>query len=421
MKKNRYFTYSNYGIFVFALFCFLSCKKQQKTSNAAILQPKIVEANGYVVPQDSMKPPVVVNFHNPKVVKVGKPKLIPLNTEVYKISNLQKPIPVKPVVIISGQNGFSLPQKVELRSQTIKAGTPEIILAKAPIFKEQNDKNIAIFGLMHGLKNKNITQTLQDKLGNLWIATGFGGISKYDGKTFTNYSESEGLLNNTVYHMILDHEGNLWLSTYRGAVMFDGENFVNYTKKEGLLDDIVLNIFEDKKNNIWLLTEKGVSRIDAQRKHVTHFTEKNGLIYNFTSCILEDSKGDVWIGTNGHGVSVLSIKKDANGEVFTFKNITTNEGLVYNGVSCLTEDKHHNIWIGTSNVVSKFSLKDNVIQNFKQENGFVEGAIRVIFETKNGNLYFGSSNGLYVFNSPNLDTYTIITVQDGLYFKQGKY
>jgi ligand-binding sensor domain-containing protein/two-component sensor histidine kinase len=413
MKKRKFNTYLIYRIFGLLIYFFLSCKKQEKPAKVVVSQPKIVEANGFVVPQDSIQPPIVIPLHNEKVVKAGKPILISQNTEVFKITNLQKPSVVKPITHISGQNGFSLPQKIALLSKTIKAGTPEIIVAKAPIFKEQNDKNIAIFGLVHGLKNKNISKTLQDKLGNLWIATGFGGFSKYDGKTFSNYSETEGLLNNTVLDMMLDHEGNIWLATYDGAAMFDGENFVNYTKKEGLLDDIILKVYEDKKNNIWLVTEKGVSRIDAQKKNITHFTEKNGLIYNFASSILEDSKGDVWIGTNGHGVSVLHITNDANGEVFTFKNITANEGLVANGVSCFMEDKQHNIWIGTNNGLSKYTLNENLIQNFKSENGFPE-SIRAIFETKNGKLYFGSSNGVVVFDAPKFDTFSMMTAQDGL-------
>jgi ligand-binding sensor domain-containing protein/two-component sensor histidine kinase len=414
MKKNKFFKYLNYGIFIIALIGVLSCNKQQKALNTTILQPKIVLANGYEVPQDSMKAPIVVKLHNPKVAKAGKPKLISLNSEVFKLSNLQKPRLVKPIINISGQNGFSLPQKVELRPQKTKLGNPEVILAKAPFFKEGNEKNIAIFGLMHGLKNKNITQTLQDSLGNLWIATGFGGFTKYDGKTFTNYSESAGLLNNSVFKMILDHKGNFWLSTYEGAVMFDGENFVNYTKKAGLLDNIILRVYEDRKHNIWLTTEKGVSRIDPQRKYITHFTQKNGLAYDFTSSILEDSNGDIWIGTLEHGISILSIKQGANGEEFTFKNIDTSDGLVDNTIASFLEDKNQTMWIGTDHGVSKYALNENLIQNYGPENGFLDSEVRQIYESTDGKLYFATANGLVWFNSSNAEVFGSMTVKDGL-------
>ena len=39
---------------------------------------------------------------------------------------------------------------------------------------------------------------LEDKYGNIWLGTYGGGLSKYDGKTFTHYTEKEGLSNNVI-------------------------------------------------------------------------------------------------------------------------------------------------------------------------------------------------------------------------------
>jgi hypothetical protein len=39
-----------------------------------------------------------------------------------------------------------------------------------------------------------------DKAGNLWFGTiGRGGVSKYDGKSFTNYTVAQGLVGNVVF------------------------------------------------------------------------------------------------------------------------------------------------------------------------------------------------------------------------------
>ncbi|MBK6381116.1 MAG: hypothetical protein IPF72_16110 [Chitinophagaceae bacterium] len=37
-----------------------------------------------------------------------------------------------------------------------------------------------------------IFSVAEDKTGNLWFGT-WGGVSKYDGQAFTNYTEKEGL------------------------------------------------------------------------------------------------------------------------------------------------------------------------------------------------------------------------------------
>jgi ligand-binding sensor domain-containing protein len=54
---------------------------------------------------------------------------------------------------------------------------------------------------------------LEDKSGNLWFGTYGGGVSKYDGKSFTHFTEKEGLSNNTVLSMLEDKSGNLWFGT----------------------------------------------------------------------------------------------------------------------------------------------------------------------------------------------------------------
>jgi signal transduction histidine kinase/ligand-binding sensor domain-containing protein/DNA-binding response OmpR family regulator len=72
----------------------------------------------------------------------------------------------------------------------------------------------------------------------LWLATGGGGISRFDIKagTFRSFTEKEGLANRMVYGMLTDDEGTLWLSTNKGLSKFDikKEEFINYSVSDGL-------------------------------------------------------------------------------------------------------------------------------------------------------------------------------------------
>jgi signal transduction histidine kinase/ligand-binding sensor domain-containing protein/DNA-binding response OmpR family regulator len=72
----------------------------------------------------------------------------------------------------------------------------------------------------------------------LWLATGGGGISRFDinTRTFSSYTEKDGLANRMVYGMLADDEGSLWLSTNNGLSKFDIENeeFTNYSVSDGL-------------------------------------------------------------------------------------------------------------------------------------------------------------------------------------------
>ena len=67
-----------------------------------------------------------------------------------------------------------------------------------------------------GLAHDNIRHIVQDKNGNLWFGSADGGVSKYNGKTFTTFNETHGLSNDRITSMLVDKTGNLWIGTARG-------------------------------------------------------------------------------------------------------------------------------------------------------------------------------------------------------------
>jgi ligand-binding sensor domain-containing protein len=78
----------------------------------------------------------------------------------------------------------------------------------------------------------------EDSKGNIWIGTAGGGVSKFDGKSFTNYTTEHGLSNDIVWSILEDKTGKLWFATQGGGVSrFDGTTFSSFTTREGLADD----------------------------------------------------------------------------------------------------------------------------------------------------------------------------------------
>ena len=45
-----------------------------------------------------------------------------------------------------------------------------------------------------------------------------GGVSRYDGRSFTSYTTAQGLADNAVLAIIEDKKGNLWFGTIGGGV-----------------------------------------------------------------------------------------------------------------------------------------------------------------------------------------------------------
>ena len=58
-------------------------------------------------------------------------------------------------------------------------------------------------------------QALKFYEGELWIGTRGGGLSRFDGKQFTNYGEEQGLFDSRVMALDVD-ESSVWLGLCSG-------------------------------------------------------------------------------------------------------------------------------------------------------------------------------------------------------------
>ena len=65
------------------------------------------------------------------------------------------------------------------------------------------------------------------------------------------YGVDEGLGASKVYTFYQDNRGYLWVSTAAGVSRFDGKTFKNYTTKDGLTSYQISSIHEDNKGQLW--------------------------------------------------------------------------------------------------------------------------------------------------------------------------
>jgi ligand-binding sensor domain-containing protein/two-component sensor histidine kinase len=261
---------------------------------------------------------------------------------------------------------------------------------------------------------------VQDRFGNLWIATGFGGVSRYDGKTFTTYTEREGLPSNTVFGIIRDGQENLWFATQLGASRFDGRTFTNYALPGWLPDDILLEVIEDRQGNLWFAMTTGVSRLNVRRNEFTHFRVEQGLRDNLINGIFADSRGIIWISNQQHGLTSLT-NSPAEAETFTFRHYSQQQGLPATNILALAEGPDHTLWIGSDKGAIQFTLpttgQAGSFRHFTTQNGLSHNEVNVVFPDKQGRILFGTGNGVSIYEAPHATQrgrFTYLTEADGL-------
>lgn len=97
--------------------------------------------------------------------------------------------------------------------------------------------------------------------GVIWAGTWGGGVSRFDGKSWTNLTTKDGLAGNVVYSIARDKQGVFWFGTDRGVSRYDGKTWRTFGPHEGVLDSNVYALAIAPRGDVWVGTKRGVTRI----------------------------------------------------------------------------------------------------------------------------------------------------------------
>lgn len=327
--------------------------------------------------------------------------------------------------------------------------------------------NFRNYSLDDGLGQSQLYYVFQDSRGYLWCATSGGGVSRYDGAGFVNFTKGsatptlegtvssvpgrdkekvgffnkkDGLADNIVFFVTEDRKGRLWFGTDKGVTRYDGRLFKTFTRADGLNDDSVWTIFEDKEGKMWFGTYSGgISMYDG--KNFTNYTEKDGLCHNRIFSIIQDRDNNFWIATlkglskfdgskfvnytKKDGLAddnVTYILMDNKGDLWfatkagvnkyngkTFSSYTTDDGLADNTVNSILEDHKGHLWFATGGGVSEFD--GTVFTNYTSKQGLSHDYVQSICEDREGNLWFATDLGLSRYSGK---LFASLSIKDGL-------
>lgn len=172
-----------------------------------------------------------------------------------------------------------------------------------------NGKSFTPFPGNSGINNKDnlhlkmISTIVEDDSGYIWFASGMlpgmEGLIRYDGKSLINYKRPG---QEWIFNAVDDKKGNLWLATrHNGIVKFDRKKFT----KIPVNGEVGLACFLDRQGNVWFSSHEKAAKGNLWRYDGTslkNFTTKDVLGGHPVWCMIEDDAGNIWIGTGNKGL-----------------------------------------------------------------------------------------------------------------------
>ncbi len=112
--------------------------------------------------------------------------------------------------------------------------------------------------------NPNYVVSLEvDADGVVWAGTWGGGLARFDGVSWRNFTVRDGLPSNHIFMLYLDPKQRLWIGTSHGLARLneDGQSFTVLTRREGLFADNVFSMAAASDGSLWVGSFGGVARL----------------------------------------------------------------------------------------------------------------------------------------------------------------
>ena len=268
-----------------------------------------------------------------------------------------------------------------------------------------------------------------DRQGNYWVCDKDKGLFKITptagGYQIINICHNDNdpysLSSNAAYQAVEDKQGNIWVATYGGGV-----NVVRKDNKSGRYIALhyknvmgryphnahrkVRTIALAKDGKVWAGSTDGILMMQIRNEKITieelQQPERlqDGLMSYDIVNLQADKKGNMWVGTNSGGLSRTN-GHDDNGK-WKFKNYGIADGLPSEEIHSITIDDQDNVWFATDHVLGSLNSQKDIFSSFSNLDGVDETMCSEgsAITTSDGKILFGTMYGFYTVDRKKLQT-----------------
>lgn len=241
------------------------------------------------------------------------------------------------------------------------------------------------FNQSNGLPTGEANTVLQTSDGYVWIGS-YGGLIRYDGTTFRNYSEEGSIASSSIRMLFEDSKGRLWIGTNdMGVYLCEKDTFTLVPNDNDNAYLSVRSFAEGQDGTVYAGTTSGLAKVSEKGIEAVEAVS-GGTVYSI-AC---DKNGVLWACLDG-GIAKLV----RNGEpVYTFDSAQHLDASLY----CAGTDNSGGLWLGTdSNVLYMTDFKDGEYTDgsftFTEYSTGDVTTFNAIGEDLSGNIWAAALNG----------------------------
>jgi ligand-binding sensor domain-containing protein len=263
-----------------------------------------------------------------------------------------------------------------------------------------------------------VTDMLEDSKGNIWIVTR-DYVYQYDqqkNKLVTAPQPppyTDNLPSNHLIKIIEDKDGNIWMASARNGVFCYNEKKKTWDhyfttaadNKHVLPSNIIRALALDTKGRIWMGGTRGCFGYFDKTKDRFISLDVNAkpsakISDNRVFSLFADGKGDIWAGTDA-GLCFYNAHEDAP-KLVTI--VDAESGLSGDMITSIREDKNGNIWCSSVSGICRVARGSYNVTSFGSRDGITANTgDNKLYTFRNGNMAIFSSAGYYVFNPPDIE------------------
>jgi signal transduction histidine kinase/ligand-binding sensor domain-containing protein len=274
------------------------------------------------------------------------------------------------------------------------------------------------FARSEGLSSQGITSLLEDREGNIWVATE-GGLDRFRDFAIATMSGQQGLSSQGTLSITATKDGSMWIATSEGLNRLHNGRITVYRKNSktslriattatsmvrevidsGLPANRAESLFEDERGQIWAGTQNGIAVFQHDR-FVRVASVPNGVIHSFADA----GAGTVWAS---HQDSLLRVSRAGVVEHIAWPSLGRTEPAT----AMLRDQAQGGVWLGFRDGGVSYFKDGHLRDSYAAAEGLGVGMVHDLYADSGGTVWASTDGGLSRIKDGRVLT---LTTRDGL-------